>query len=461
MQVEETDMDAVKMILYMMRQPPPPPFPHTEPPEPPKLPKKKDASTASKKERPKIVLIANHSFIPKKKDEVIILKDDESIVDEAEKLKRGVRTPKEEFQARCLMLRKGQEVILVEGMGELGQWWLGYLPAKPKVIRAFPRSYVRMEKEPAPGTLPPPGTARCIKETPLRVSADKDSKQLAVVEVNQKVQVMQKVAAEIGAVMARVLLLDDEFAEAQALPEPSESEDDSDEEEVEEVLEELIDMVEEVAGVVEALIGNVVVEVEGKLEEREGSLVQTEDGAEVLPLELMDGTDGVGGLIPKKEGGSDDDEEGSGEEEEEEEESDDAESEGSPLATPKPKRVGWAMYCGAPNNEKKKVPGDPNFADRHFTVLLEQSIVGIERFFEGGAYDVTEAKASAMDPVLSAWAARLDRVIERAGVAGVDETGPVMRDARMARAQRAAWVRIAAEAAAEEQALLTDVDKLD
>ena len=244
----------------------------------------------------------------------------------------------------------------------------------------------------------------------------------------------------------------------QALPEPSESEEDPDDEEVEVVLDELIDMVEEVAGVMEALIGNVVLDVEGELEEREGSVVQTEDGAEVLSLEPVDGANGVGGLIPKKDGGSDDDEGGSGEEEEEEEDSDDE----SATATPKPQRVGWATYCGAPKKKKKKkVPGDPNFADRHFTVLLERSEVGIERFYEGAAYAVTEAKASAMNPVLSAWAERLESVIERAGVAGVDETGPLMKDARMARAQRVAWVRIAAEAAAEEQALLTDVEKLD
>ena len=206
------------MILYMMRQPPPPPLPTMDPPEPPPPPKKKDAAAASKKERPKIVLIANHTFIPKREDEF----EDEARSgsededeEEEEQAAEERRRKREVFEERCLMLRKGEEVILVEGMGESGQWWLGYLPAKPKVIRAFPRSYVRLETEPAPGTAPPPGTARCVKETPLREAADKDSKKLGVIEVNQKVQVMQKVAADSGAVMARVLLLDDEFAEAQ------------------------------------------------------------------------------------------------------------------------------------------------------------------------------------------------------------------------------------------------------
>ena len=45
-------------------------------------------------------------------------------------------------------------------------------------------------------------------------------------------QVMQKAKAESGAVMARVLLLDDVFAHAQAMSEPSESEEDPDDEEV-------------------------------------------------------------------------------------------------------------------------------------------------------------------------------------------------------------------------------------
>jgi hypothetical protein len=188
--VEETDMDAVKMILFRMRQPPPPPLPIMEPPEP--LPKKKkDAAGGRKKERPEIVLLANHNFIPAAQHE-----------------------------SRCLTLRKGSEVILDEGMGEDGEWWLGHLPSKPKGIRAFPRSYVRMKSDPPPPS-PPPSTARCVKQTPLREAQSTDSKKLGVVEVNQKVQVLQKVKTENGAVMARVLLLDDEFAQAQAMSDPS------------------------------------------------------------------------------------------------------------------------------------------------------------------------------------------------------------------------------------------------
>lgn len=189
--VAEADMDAVKMILFRMRQPPPPPLPTMEPSEPPK--KKKDAGGRRKKERPEIVLLANHNFIPT-----------------------------EEHESRCLTLRKGGEVILDEGMGEDGQWWLGHLRSKPKVIRAFPRSYVRMQNDPPPPT-PPPGTARCVKQTPLREAQATESKKLGIIEVNQKVQVLQKVKTENGAVMARVLLLDDEFAQAQAMSEPSES----------------------------------------------------------------------------------------------------------------------------------------------------------------------------------------------------------------------------------------------
>ena len=192
--VAETDMDAVKMILFRMRQPPPPPRPTMDPPEPPPPPKKKkDAGGGRQKERPEIVLLANHNFIPA-----------------------------EEHESRCLTLRKGEEVILDEGMGEAGQWWLGHLRSKPKLIRAFPRSYVRMKSDPPPPP-PPPGTARCIKQTPLRAAQATDSKKLGMVEAAQKVQVLEKVQTESGAVMARVLLLDDEFARAQALPEPSES----------------------------------------------------------------------------------------------------------------------------------------------------------------------------------------------------------------------------------------------
>eukprot|EP01043_Picozoa_sp_COSAG02_P016648 COSAG02_NODE_737_length_17855_cov_18.729049_8_plen_272_part_00 len=260
-------------------------------------------------------------------------------------------------------------------------------------------------------------------------------------------------------------------------------EDDPDEEEVEEVLEELIDMVEEVAGVVEALLGHVVVEVEGAVEEQQGRLlIEPSSGAEVLSLVPVDGR--IGALIPVADGedghGCNAEEqqqqeqqqqqeeeveaaaaaaaaeEDGGDEEEEESES---ESEPAPL---KPERVGWATYVGPPKKKKKKkVPGEPNFVDRNFTVILERSDVGIERFFNGGAFPVASAKASAMHSVLSAWDRRLEDLIDRATIAGVDETGDLLRDARMARAQRAAWVRIAAEEAAEEQALATDVDKLD
>eukprot|EP01043_Picozoa_sp_COSAG02_P016647 COSAG02_NODE_737_length_17855_cov_18.729049_7_plen_553_part_00 len=192
--VEETDMDAVKMILFHMRQPPPPPLPNMEPPEPLPPPKiNKDAAGGRKKERPAIVLLANHNFIPA-----------------------------EEHGSRCLTLRKGSEVILDEGMGKDGEWWRGHLSSKPKEIRAFPRSYVRMKSDPPPPS-PPPGTARCVQQTPLREAQSADSKKLGVIEVNQKVQVLQKVKTEKGAVMARVLLLDDEFAQAQAMSEPSES----------------------------------------------------------------------------------------------------------------------------------------------------------------------------------------------------------------------------------------------
>lgn len=238
-------------------------------------------------------------------------------------------------------------------------------------------------------------------------------------------------------------------------------EDDPEEEEVEEVLEELIDMVEEVAGVVEALLSHVVLEVDGVLEEQTGSLViEQSSGAQVLSLVPVDGT--IGALIPVS--GGDDRQRSNAEDEDEEDGGDgdeESESESEP-APPKPERVGWATYVGAPKKKKKKkLPGEPNFVDRNFTVILERSVVGIERFFDGGAFPVSEAKASAMDGVLSAWNQRLEDLIDRATIAGIDETGDLMRDARMARAQRAAWVRIAAEEAAEEQALATDVNKLD
>eukprot|EP01045_Picozoa_sp_COSAG04_P017926 COSAG04_NODE_1623_length_6130_cov_292.375456_3_plen_680_part_00 len=356
-QVEETDMDAVRMILWQLRQPPPPPLPATEPPEAPASgPKPKGKRAKDKKKKKEVVLIANHSF-----------------------------KPTEELAPLCLSFTKGDSVVLDEGMGAESAWWIGHLQSSPDEIKAFPRGYVRMQSEPAPPP-PPLGTARCVKETDLRDGEEKDSNKLGLIEEKQKVQVLETKVMPSNVTIARVLLLDDAFAEAKAKPpSPSSSEDSprpsSTDDAVSAVVESLVKQLEMAGGDV-----------------KEEDKVEAEPGAEggtpqVLTLEVMPEDDDEARLLKKYPAGvsgrhmrelakdgptrelgelKEEDEEEEEEEEEkteadakagetdkagedeEEEEEDDEDEESSETEsdvsthTPRPERVGWCSYIGAP-----------------------------------------------------------------------------------------------------------------
>ena len=117
------------------------------------------------------------------------------------------------------------------------------------------------------------------------------------------------------------------------------------------------------------------------------------------------------------------------------------------------------LACG--RKKKKAVAGQPYFAQRRFTVVIERSWVGSTHFCDGEAFPVSAGSASAMEPPLSSWDERLGNAIDAAVQAGVDEGSKLLVAARTARAVRASWFRCAKEAAEEELAQITDVQATD